>query len=156
MPRLVALALPLATAALCAACAGPGAPAGNDSPGTSTATDRLMPTPGKPTLGVRWAPTSAGFGEVAPKRIFLGGDPTGDVTDIHWMHWGGATATGTGTSTYVADDQTVSQSRVEPVTITAFRLGTCGGHPAYRAVQWTFPRHGSSAASRVIDTCVGP
>lgn len=104
---------------------------------------------------MKWAPNASGFGDVAPNRIFLGGDPTGDLTGIHWTSWGDATATGTGSSTDVGDDQTVSQGQVEPVTVTASRLGTCGGHEVYRAVQWTYPRHGSHATSRVIDTCTG-
>lgn len=108
---------------------------------TSGAGPRATGTPA-PTLGLSWGPNAAGFGDVAPRRVFLGGDPAGDVTSIRWAGWGGASAQGTGASTYVAQDQAVSQGRVEPVTITASQPGTCGGHPAYRAVRWTYPRHG--------------
>lgn len=98
----------------------------------------------------------AGFGQVRPARIFNGGDPTGLVTHITWSSWGGATATGTGTSDYVAPGQSVAEGREQSVTVVAFRLGNCHGTVMYRAVEWYFPQHGQSfSASRYEDICAG-
>jgi hypothetical protein len=47
----------------------------------------------EPVLGSKnFAPGGKGFGEVAPHKIFNGGDPSGLVTHIHWKHWGADTA----------------------------------------------------------------
>ena len=35
-----------------------------------------------------------GFGQVKPRTIFYGGDPTGLVCYIHWRNWGAPTALG--------------------------------------------------------------
>lgn len=86
----------------------------------------------------------AGFGLVRPARIFNGGDPTGLVTGIAWGSWGGASATGTGTSEYVASGQPVAAGREEAATVVAFDLGTCDGKLMYQAVEWYFPQHGQS------------
>ncbi|HTD49666.1 MAG TPA: hypothetical protein VK771_03645, partial [Acidimicrobiia bacterium] len=58
-----------------------------------------------------------GFGQVRPSEIDNGGDPTGLVTQIVWKSWGGAQATGTGRSDYVASGQTVAQGTEQPVTV---------------------------------------
>jgi len=84
----------------------------------------------------------SGFGQARPDTVFNGGDPTGSVTTITWTSWGGPTATGTGTSDYVAPGQTVAGGSQESVTIVAFDLGTCGGKSMYQAVEWYFPQHG--------------
>jgi len=86
----------------------------------------------------------AGFGLVRPARIFNGGDPTGLVTGITWGSWGGASATGTGTSEYEAPGQSVAAGREEPAKVVAFDLGTCDGKLMYQAVEWYFPQHGQS------------
>jgi len=41
-------------------------------------------------------PQGAGWGTARPSEIFNGGDPSGLVTRIHWMSWGGSSAVGTG------------------------------------------------------------
>ena len=80
-----------------------------------------------------------GFGTVRPAEISFGGDPTGVLTGVTWQSWGGAQATGTGTSTYVAPGQTVAQGTQETATVVASGLGTCKGAPAYQQVVWYFP-----------------
>ena len=52
-----------------------------------------------PTLGIPGPPNSEGFGEISPDTVFLGGDPTGLVTKVHWQGWGRSTAIGTGSAT---------------------------------------------------------
>jgi hypothetical protein len=51
---------------------------------------------GSPTLLAH----SKGFGTVAPRTIFQGGDPSGLITHIRWQRWGRATAIGWG-MTYI-------------------------------------------------------
>jgi hypothetical protein len=116
---------------------------------------------GSPTLGVSGAfgASGAGFGEVKPAEISLGGDPTGVLGGITWQSWGGDQATGTGTSTYVGPGQTAAQGTVETATVVAFDLGTCKGAPAYQEVEWYFPEQGqtlASGSSSTIDACTGP
>ena len=96
-----------------------------------------------PTLG-RLAGVFAhgqGFGQVKPSRVFNGGDPTGLVTHVVWRSWGGAQAVATGISDYVGPGQTVAGGTQEPVTVVAFKLGTCDGRLMYQAVEWYFPQH---------------
>lgn len=117
-----------------------------------------------PTLGIAaaWArvgPSVAGFGQVRPSQISLGGDPTGVLSGIIWQSWGGTTATGMGTSTYVAPGQTVAQGSQQSATVVASDLGTCAGMPAYQQVKWYFPSEGetlSTGADTTVNTCTGP
>jgi len=98
-----------------------------------------------PVLGFNWGQGSEGFGVARPTRVFLGGDPTGLVDDITWESWGGGTATGHGTASYLAPDApTVADSTREPATIVVFDLGRCmeSPAPAYTAVTWYFPTKG--------------
>jgi hypothetical protein len=120
--------LGVAVVLICAGCAG--------SPGHRPA---AVPTLGRPA-GV--FAHGQGFGQVRPSKIFNGGDPTGLVSHITWKSWGGAIATGTGTSDYVGPGQSVTTGTQEPVAVVAFDRGTCHGRQAYRAVEWYFPSHG--------------
>ena len=76
--------------------------------------------------------------------VFNGGDGSGLVSGISWVSWGGPTATGTGTALYVGPTQTDAQGKEEAAAIVAFKLGVCGGHPAYMAITWYFPEHGQN------------
>jgi hypothetical protein len=97
-----------------------------------------------------------GFGQVRPPEVDNGGDPTGLVTKITWSSWGGTTATGTGTGTYVAGNQPVAAGTPQRATIVAFNLGTCDGKLMYQAVEWYFPQHGQSFSSaRYENVCAG-
>lgn len=75
---------------------------------------------------------------------------------ITWSSWGGPTATGVGTSDYVAQGQTVAGGTEESVTIVAFDLGPCSGTLMYRAVEWYFPQHGDVFnPNQYEDVCTG-
>jgi hypothetical protein len=136
---------------------------------TSSSTSTSTPTtaghggpPGPaPTLGVAaaWGASAVGFGQVKPAEISLGGDPTGLLTGITWASWGGSTATGTGTSTYVGPNQSTAQGVQETATVVASDLGTCAGVAAYQQVKWYFPEQGETLASgstATINACSGP
>ena len=125
------------------------------APPTTAATPVATTVP--PTLGVQWGPGGQqGYGHVRPVTVFNGGDPTGLVQHITWTSWGGETATGTGISYYDGPGQTVAQSTAQRASIVAFDLGTCGGHPAYQAVEWFFPQHGGKfSATTYINDCTG-
>jgi hypothetical protein len=148
-PHSAAPASTSASASTAVAASTPTPPAQAPSPTTSAAV---------PTLG-RLAGDFAhgtGFGQARPAKVFNGGDPTGLVSGVTWASWGGATATGTGTSEYVGSGQSVASGREEPATIVAFDLGRCGGTLMYRAVEWYFPQHGQAfSASQYEDICSG-
>ncbi len=98
----------------------------------------------------------SGFGQVRPAEIFNGGDPTGLVSKITWQSWGGATATGSGTTTYVPASEPVADGRPETATVVAFDLGSCHGTFMYQAVEWYFPQHGQSFnAGQYENVCTG-
>jgi hypothetical protein len=160
-----------------ASAAGPTASAGTGTSNAATATSTGVPVtsaPATPTpaaaassaapsalpalgrmAGV-FAHGSVGFGQVRPAEVFNGGDPTGLINKITWQSWGGAIATGTGTSTYVGPNQSVAAGQPAPATIVAFDLGTCNGTYMYQAVEWFFPQHGQSFNARVYENvCTG-
>jgi hypothetical protein len=85
-----------------------------------------------------------GFGQVKPAEIFNGGDPTGLVTKLTWSSWGGSQAVGSGMSDYVGPGQSVATGTQKPVTVVAFKLGTCHGTLMYKAVEWYFPKEGQA------------
>jgi hypothetical protein len=116
------------------------AAAGTTSPSSTSGTHS------QPTLGRLAGPVvhGSGFGTVRPSSFSNGGDPTGDVGLVTWDSWGGARATGHGTSTYVAPDQATAQGTQERADIVAFDLGDCAGQYMYRKVQWYFPEHGQT------------
>jgi hypothetical protein len=143
----------------------PGSTVGSSSTSTSTTAAGQGGTAGTagtaPTLGVAraWGASAVGFGEVKPAEISFGGDPTGLLTGITWQSWGGDTATGTGTSTYVGPNQSAAQGVQERATVVASDLGRCGGVAAYQQVKWYFPEQGetlSTGATTTINACSGP
>ncbi len=110
-----------------------------------------------PRLGSAYSPAVSGFGDVRPTKIFLGGDPTGLVRDIHWSGWESSQAIGHGDAEYdwpgtaVADNAITSGARV-----VAFHLGTCRGHRSYNALEWYFPRYGQLFnPHRYVNACTG-
>lgn len=99
-----------------------------------------------PTLG--WPPPSTrtvfnlGQGLVRPISIFNNNLSTGAAVKILWTSWGGAEARGHGRGWFVPHGARNGEGYNLPAVVVAFRLGTCGGHPAYKAVEWYFPgRH---------------
>ena len=90
-----------------------------------------------PVLGWTHAfPNGAGFGHVKPSHVYLGGDPTGEVTSVHWQGWGGAKTVGHGTGwcprSSVADGYHCS------VSLHVSNLGSCHGRRAYRVLVFYF------------------
>jgi hypothetical protein len=83
-----------------------------------------------------------GFGQVKPREIFYGGDPTGLVCKIRWRSWGGPVARGTGVGWYVSGSQSVSQGHAAIATVTASKPGTWKGRPAYDRLTWSFSNRG--------------
>jgi hypothetical protein len=133
--------------------ARPLPPTGGTAGSSTTSTSAPAPTLGH-LVGVFIR--GKGFGRVEPAEIDNGGDPTGIVTQITWQSWGGAQATGTGTSDYVAPNQNVAQGTEQQATVVAFDLGTCDGTPMYQAVEWYFPQNGQSFdPNRYENVCTG-
>lgn len=96
-----------------------------------------------PTLGRTHGPFQQGYGRVRPATIFGGGDPTGLVQHVHWVHWGQPETIGRGIADFVWPGQSVAGGSVlSPATIVAYDLGRCGGHLAYRKLSWYFPEYG--------------
>jgi hypothetical protein len=110
----------------------------------------------EPILAGPWSSNQEGYGQVKPRRIFNGGDPTGLVTDIHWLTWGRSQAIGTGMAEWVGPHQDVAGGRPQPARIVLFRLGSCRGRRAYDAIEWYFPQHGQYFdAHQYINACTG-
>jgi hypothetical protein len=84
-----------------------------------------------------------GFGDVKPREIFYGGDPTGLVCQIRWVSWGGNVARGYGSGWYINSHQSVSQGHAAAAIVVASKLGTWKGRAAYTKLTWSFPDHGS-------------
>lgn len=102
-----------------------------------------------PTLGLHQHFTQ-GFGHVRPRIVSYGGDPTSLVTDVHWRSWGGARAVGEGTADWVWPGWCVACGSTQlRATVVAFGLARCGGHPAYRHVEWYFPSRGMTFSPRL-------
>ena len=125
-------------------------------PATITATATTKAPPAIPVLGRSWAPDQQGYGTVQPTTIFNGGDPTGLVTNVHWLSWGASQATATGTGEYVGPNQIVADGTQETATVVAFDLGTCQGKLAYQGIEWFFPQHGETFnPKQYINMCTG-
>jgi hypothetical protein len=77
-------------------------------------------------------PMGEGWGTVRPARIFNGGDPSGLVTEIHWVSWEGKTATGFGLN-FIFKPRGGYYSQPVIIELRASGLGRCspGGPPAY-------------------------
>ena len=87
--------------------------------------------------------SGAGFGQVKPRTIYLGGDESGLVCRIQWLSWGGQIAVGTGTALYVGPRQITAAGHWAPTVVTLFHLGTWHGRPAYKGYKWYFPGNGA-------------
>jgi hypothetical protein len=102
-----------------------------------------LATAGTPTLGRQWAPNQKGYGRVAPRTIFGGGDPTGLVEHVRWRHWGARRAIGNGIGNWVWPGLGVADGIVRTrAVVVAYDLGPCRGKRAYRKIQWYFPKYG--------------
>jgi hypothetical protein len=101
-----------------------------------------------PFLGLSWAFNShgSGFGQVKPRGISTGGDPTGAVHSISWSDWGKPKAIGNGKAYWVWPGLSVASGSVLlQARVVAFDLGPCAdGGVAYRKVSWYFPERGET------------
>jgi len=110
----------------------------------------------EPILAGPWSPNQEGYGQLKPGRIFNGGDPTGLVTDIHWLTWGRSQAIGTGMAEWVGPHQEVAGGTPQPARIVLFQLGSCKRRRAYDAIEWYFQQHGQHFdPHRYINACTG-
>jgi hypothetical protein len=80
-----------------------------------------------------WAPDGQGFGTAHPRMLFNGGDPSGEVSDIHWSGWGHRTAFGVGEHPIFKPGGGYYSQPVR-ARLHAVALGRCypGGPLAYR------------------------
>ena len=94
-----------------------------------------------PVLGPQQYPASdqLGFGQVRPRTIFMGGDPTGLLCRIHWLTWGERFAIGTGTGLDVTGRQTTAEGKWAPAVVVLSHLGSWQGRRAYLRYGWSFP-----------------
>ncbi|HEX3824987.1 MAG TPA: hypothetical protein VHV79_11035 [Mycobacteriales bacterium] len=78
-------------------------------------------------------PDAVGYGTAHPKRIFNGGDPSGDAYHLRWASWGAAASLGHG-KTYVFKPSGGYYKRPGRIELKATRLGHCTAHGplAYR------------------------
>lgn len=94
------------------------------------------------TLGSKrfYAPQSEGFGTVRPHDIFNGGDPSGSVTKIHWVSWGGGSARGHGLNA-IFRPQGGYYAKLVRIELWARKRGRCPGegHQAYRQLWFREP-----------------
>ncbi len=96
-----------------------------------------------PTLGRKWAPAQAGYGEVKPAKIDNGGDPTGRVWRLRWSHWGERRAVASGVGYFAWPGLGVADGTIAArAVVLAYDLGSCRGRLAYRKIEWFYPKYG--------------
>jgi hypothetical protein len=121
--RILAVASPLLVAAVLAASLGP----------VTNASAADEPALGSPA---HLAPTAKGFGKAAPRHLFNGGDPSGEVAKLTWRHWGGPSATGRGV-TWLLRPEGGYYARPGRIVLRAEALGTCpDGTAAYTRLEF--------------------
>ena len=122
------------------------APSSPAAPATvAPAADKAAPAHQEvPTLGVVWGQHQRGYGTARPGVVDNGGDGSGVISDVHWRTWGGKTAVGSGTATFVRDGEAQAQGLPKTATIEAWDLGPCHGKLVYRTVDWYFPQEGGT------------
>jgi hypothetical protein len=94
-----------------------------------------------PVLGSKQfsEPYGAGFGHPEPEVIFNGGDPSGEVSEIHWRSWGGPSAIGYGRNP-IFRPQGGYYRKLARVELRANKLGKCAGKPAYTRLEIRAPK----------------
>jgi hypothetical protein len=108
---------------------------------------RVVPVPSKvastsPVMGVKhtFGPDSTGWGQVRPAHLFNGGDPSGDISKIHWSSWGGKVAAGLGKNAIFKPGGGYYPKPVK-IQLRASDLGRCtpGGRLTYRRLHTREP-----------------
>jgi hypothetical protein len=95
----------------------------------------------QPVLGSKQfsEPYGAGFGHPEPEVIFNGGDPSGEVSEIHWRSWGGQIAIGYGRNP-IFRPQGGYYRKLGRVELRANKLGKCAGKAAYTRLEIRAPK----------------
>jgi hypothetical protein len=94
-----------------------------------------------PVLGAhQHVPGTRGWGTVRPRTVFNGGDPSGLVSDIHWLDWGGPRVRGWG-ETSIFRPSGGYYPRLVKAELRPFSLGRCSrlGPLAYRRLEVRVP-----------------
>lgn len=110
--------------------------------GASLANAEEPMTTAAPVLGSKQfsEPYGAGFGHPEPEVIFNGGDPSGEVSEIHWRSWGGQVAIGYGREPLFRP-QGGYYRKLGRVELRANKLAKCAGKPAYTRLEIRAPKH---------------
>jgi hypothetical protein len=109
---------------------------GFDAAGTTATAPSPILSPGAAPPPLKY---TRGFGQVRPRIIYLGGDPTGVVCRIHWLTWGGRFAVGLGTAKDVIGRQDVAAGHWTAAVVVLSHLGAWHRRPAYKRFDWSFP-----------------
>jgi hypothetical protein len=105
---------------------------------SAAATAASQPVLGSPS---HLAPAAQGYGKVAPRHVYNGGDPSGEVARLGWRHWGAATATGRGV-TWLLRPEGGYYARPGRIVLRAEALGTCpDGTAAYTRLEFRIADH---------------
>ena len=105
---------------------------------SAVATAVAEPVLGSPS---HLAPAATGYGKSAPRHIFNGGDPSGEVAKLEWSHWGAATAKGRGV-TWLLRPEGGYYARPGRIVLRAEALGTCpDGTAAYTRMVFRVAHH---------------
>lgn len=90
-----------------------------------------------PVLGWKRAfMNGEGFGAVQPRTVYLGGDPTGEVSMLRWHRWGRAKTVGFGHGW--CPRQSVAAGYYCTASLHVYGLTTCRGRRAYRMMSFYF------------------
>lgn len=112
--------------------------------------------PNSIVLGRVYESGLAGFATAHPATVALGWNATSQFTGLRWTAWGAPEAVGHGEALFSPPGQPQSASVMRALEIVAFNLGTCGGHVAYRAMEYFFPGEGQHFDPlNYIDICYG-
>ena len=121
--RILALVTPFLVAGFLAATLVPVAEA-------SGADEPVLGSPG------HLAPAAKGWGKAQPRWVFNGGDPSGEVAQLEWRHWGSPTASGRGV-TWLLRPEGGYYARPGRIVLHAEGLGVCpDGTAAYTRLEF--------------------
>jgi hypothetical protein len=107
-----------------------------------------------PVLGWKAAfPNGQGFGAVKPRTVYLGGDPTGNVSAITWHQWGLKRSVGFGRGW--CPGRSVASGHPCLAALHVYGLGTCHGRRAYRTLAFYFKSRTRWTAGSKWNVCSG-
>jgi hypothetical protein len=91
----------------------------------------------RPVLGWSHAFSNGkGFGAVQPRTVYLGGDPTGEVSKLRWQHWGSNKTVGFGQGW--CPGQSVASGHYCATSLHVYDHARCHGRSAYRMMVFYF------------------